>query len=225
MNTSLEYNTQKDELVIREYGRNVQNMIKHCKTIEDAEDRNKCAQALIKVMGQLNPHLRDVEDFTHKLWAHLFILADFDLDVESPYPIPSRESIVSKPGLMDYPQSEIKYGHYGKLAEEWIAAAVAMEEGDEKQFLVNRLANMLKASYLIWNKDAVENSVIIKHLSNMSDGKLIAEENTLVATNELLKKFNKYGTSSNNNRIKSNNNNNNKRTSNYSNKNKQRKKY
>jgi hypothetical protein len=222
MNTSLEYNTQKDELVIREYGRNVQNMIKHCKTIEDAEDRNKCAQALIKVMGQLNPHLRDVEDFTHKLWAHLFILADFDLDVESPYPIPSRESVVSKPNLMAYPQSEIKYGHYGKLAEEWVAAAVKMEDGDEKQFLVNRLANMLKASYLIWNKDAVENAVIIKHLSNMSDGKLIADEDSLVATKELLKKFNKYGNSNSNNKHK---NNNSKRTNNYSNKNKQRKKY
>jgi len=210
MDTSLEYNTQKATLVIPEYGRNVQNMIAHCKTIESREERNNCAQAIIKVMGQLNPHLRDIEDFNHKLWAHLFIMSNFELDVDSPYPVPTRESFTSRPEQLTYPQREIKYGHYGKLAEDWIDAASKMEDGDEKQFLVNRLANMLKASYLIWNKDAVENAVILKQLNKMSGGKLNAEEESLVDTKELLKKFNKY-TNNNYSKNKRQNKNKNKR--------------
>lgn len=189
--SELSYNTEREIMVIPEYGRNVQNMIAVAKSIEDKEERNKCAQAIIKVMGQLNPHLRDVEDFNHKLWAHLFVMSNFELDVDSPYPVPSKESFTSKPELLDYPQRRIKYGHYGKIAEDWIDAASKMEEGEEKNALVKRLANMLKASYLIWNKDAVDNSVIIKNLQEMSNGKLTISEDALSETNELLKNFKK----------------------------------
>jgi hypothetical protein len=185
-NTVLEYNTERELMVIPEYGRNVQNMIGVALTIEDKEERNKCAQAIIKVMGQLNPHLRDVEDFNHKLWAHLFIMSNFELDVESPYPVPSKESFRSKPRLLDYPQRKIKFGHYGKLAEDWIEAAMQLPEGEERNILSAKLANMLKASYLIWNKDAVDNSVIIKQLKEMSGGKLIVDEEVFTDTNVIL---------------------------------------
>lgn len=187
--SNITYNTQREHMVIPEYGRNVQNMIAVAKSIEDKEERNRCAKAIIKVMGQLNPHLRDVEDFNHKLWAHLFVMSNFELDVDSPYPVPSKESFTSKPNLLDYPQRKIKFGHYGKIAEDWIETASKMEDGEEKNALVSRLANMLKASYLIWNKDAVDNSVIIKNLSQMSNGKLSISEDMLAETSELLKNF------------------------------------
>lgn len=202
--TELSYNTEREIMVIPEYGRNVQNMIAVAKSIEDKEERNKCAQAIIKVMGQLNPHLRDVEDFNHKLWAHLFVMSNFELDVDSPYPVPSKESFTSKPELLDYPQRKIKYGHYGKIAEDWIDAASKMEDGEEKNALVKRLANMLKASYLIWNKDAVDNSVIIKNLKEMSNGKLIVSEDALSETNELLKNFKRSKGNTNNPKRKNN---------------------
>ncbi|MCB9195399.1 MAG: DUF4290 domain-containing protein [Flavobacteriales bacterium] len=190
-NTNLSYNTERENMVIPEYGRNVQNMIKVAKQIEDRSERNKCAQAIIKVMGQLNPHLRDVEDFNHKLWAHLFVLSNFELDVDSPYPVPTRESFTSKPSLLDYPQRPIKYGHYGKIAEDWIDAATKMEDGEEKTVLIIRLANMLKASYLIWNKDAVDNEVIIKNLNDLSGGRLKATEEMMTETSDMLKNFKK----------------------------------
>ena len=190
-NTVLEYNTERDLMVIPEYGRNVQNMIGVALTIEDKEERNKCAQAIIKVMGQLNPHLRDIEDFNHKLWAHLFIMSHFELDVESPYPVPTQQSFRSKPRLMDYPQRKIKYGHYGKLAEDWIEAASNLPEGEEKRILSVKLANMLKSSYLIWNKDAVDNSVIMKQIKEMSGGKIEVTEEDFTDTNEILRTLRK----------------------------------
>lgn len=190
-NTVLEYNTERDLMVIPEYGRNVQNMIGVALTIEDKEERNKCAQAIIKVMGQLNPHLRDIEDFNHKLWAHLFIMSNFELDVESPYPVPTQQSFRSKPRLMDYPQRKIKYGHYGKLAEDWIEAASNLPEGEEKRILSVKLANMLKSSYLIWNKDAVDNSVIMKQIKEMSGGKIEVTEEDFTDTNEILRTLRK----------------------------------
>lgn len=207
MNSStISYNTDREAMVIPEYGRNVQNMIAVAKSIEDKGERNRCAQAIIKVMGQLNPHLRDVEDFNHKLWAHLFVMSNFELNVDSPYPVPSKESFTSKPDLVDYPQRRIKYGHYGKIAEDWIDAASKMEDGEEKEVLIQRLANMLKASYLIWNKDAVENRVIIKNLEEMSNGKLTISEDKLFDTVELLKNVKRTNNKVNNNVKRKNNN-------------------
>ncbi len=111
----MDYNTQLPRMIIPEYGRNIQNMINHCIKIEDKEERNRCARAIIQVMGQLNPHLRDVADFTHKLWDHLFIISDFKLDVDSPYPVPSPEKLDTKPELVTYPHGKIKYKHFFKI--------------------------------------------------------------------------------------------------------------
>lgn len=183
----LDYNTSREKMIIPEYGRNVQNMINHCVSIADKEERNKCAQAIIKVMGQLKPQLRDIEDFTHKLWAHLFIMADFKLDVDSPYPIPSKESLNSKPDKVPYPHKKIKYGHYGKVLEEMIAAAVKYPEGDEKNYLTIRIANLLKTSYLLWNRDTVNDNTIVKQLEELSEGKLTVDISELQDTAEILR--------------------------------------
>jgi len=183
----LDYNTGREKMIIPEYGRNVQNMINHCISIADKEERNKCAQAIIKVMGQLKPQLRDVEDFTHKLWAHLFIMADFKLDVDSPYPIPSKESFNSKPEKVEYPHKKIKYGHYGKVLEEMITAAVTYPEGDEKKYLTLRIANLLKTSYLLWNRDTVNDNTIVKQLEELSGGKLTVNASELQDTADILR--------------------------------------
>src|SRR3989344_2630863 len=140
----MDYNTQLPRMIIPEYGRNIQNMINHCVTIEDREERNRCAKAIIQVMGQLNPHLRDIADFTHKLWDHLFIISDFKLDVDSPYPLPSPEKLDTKPELVAYPHGKIKYKHYGKIIEDIIVKAKAYPEGPEKEELKRTIANSMK---------------------------------------------------------------------------------
>jgi len=183
----LDYNTSRAKMIIPEYGRNVQNMINHCVSIADKDERNKCAQAIIKVMGQLKPQLRDVEDFTHKLWAHLFIMSDFKLDVESPYPIPSKESFNSQPDKVEYPRKSIKYGHYGSVLEKLITAATAYPEGEEKQYLTKRIANLLKTSYLLWNRDTVNDNTIVKQLEELSGGKLTIAVTELQDTAEILR--------------------------------------
>lgn len=172
----MEYNSQRPDLIIPEYGRNIQNMVDHIKTIEDREERNKAALAIIKVMGQLFPYLRDMEDFRHKLWDHLYIMSNFELDVDSPYPVPSKESLSTKPNHMDYPQGDIRYGHYGKTVER-IIESVANEKDDEKrENQVLGLANLMKRTYLAWNRDTVRDEVIAKQLHEMSGGKLKLED-------------------------------------------------
>ena len=129
----MEYNTQLPHLQIPEYGRNIQVMIEHCVTIEDRDERNKCAKAIIQIMGQLNPHLRDIADYTHKLWDHLFLISKFKLDVDSPYPRPTPETFTTKPKNVPYPASKIRYKHYGKTIERIIDVAKKYEEGPEKK--------------------------------------------------------------------------------------------
>lgn len=172
----MEYNSQRPDLIIPEYGRNIQSMVDQLKNIEDKEERNKAALSVIKVMGQLFPYLRDMEDFRHKLWDHLHIMSNFELDVDSPYPTPSKESLETKPNTMDYPQSDIRYGHYGKTIER-IIKAVAEEKDDEKrEAQVVSVANLMKRYYLVWNRDTVKDEVIGKQLNELSGGKLILKD-------------------------------------------------
>ena len=173
---SLEYNTQRGKMVIPEYGRNVQKMIDFACTVESREERNKIANAIISVMGQLNPHLRDITDFNHKLWAHLFIMSDFHLDVDSPYPKPSPESLAEKPEKVDYPSNNIRFGHYGKTVERLIEAASQYDDGEEKDYLVGRIANLMKRSNLQWNSDSVKDETILKDLKQLSGDKLQVNE-------------------------------------------------
>ncbi|MBU2060705.1 DUF4290 domain-containing protein [Flavobacterium frigidarium] len=178
----LEYNAERSHLIIPEYGRHLQKLIDQATAIEDNEERNKAAKYIIQVMGSLNPHLRDVLDFQHKLWDQLFIMSDFKLDVESPYPIPSREVLQLKPDVLKYPQNFPKYRYYGNNIKYMIDVANKWEDGDMKNALVKVIANHMKKSYLSWNKDTVKDDVIFEHLYELSDGKL----NLLHSSEELL---------------------------------------
>lgn len=172
--------------------------------IENREERNRAAQAIIEVMGQLNPHLRDVDDFRHKLWTHLFLMSDFQLEVDSPYEIPKLEKLMEKPDLLEYPKNSIKYGHYGKYTERILATAKETKTPEEKEFLKNTMANFMKKLYLSHNNDAVENHVIAGNLKELSKGELVLENpDELTNTNTLLKSM---GMSNGLKRINKNNN-------------------
>ena len=172
----MQYNTTREKLIIPEYGRHIQEMVDHCKTIGDKKDRNDFAQAIIEVMGNLNPHLRDVNDFQHKLWDQLFIMAEFDLDVDSPYPIPNEDDFSSPPNRIPYPVYNNKYRYYGKNIQRMIDVALEWEDGEKKDGLIQSIANQMKKSYLLWNKDSVDDKVIFNQLKDMSDGKINIQE-------------------------------------------------
>ena len=178
----LEYNGERPHLIIPEYGRHLQKLIDQATVIEDKEKRNKVAKYIIQVMGSLNPHLRDVPDFQHKLWDQIFIMSDFKLDVDSPYPIPTRDVIHLNPERLAYPQKNPKYRFYGNNIKYMIDVANSWEDGEMKNALVKVIANHMKKSYLSWNKDTVTDVVIFEHLYELSDGKL----NLLQSTEELL---------------------------------------
>ena len=169
---NLQYNNERSDLAIPEYGRHIHKMIQQVMAEDDKEQRNKQAQAIIGIMGNLNPHLRDVADFQHKLWDQLFIMSDFKLDVDAPFPKPSAEVLAAPPTPLDYPQSYPKYRFYGNNIKGMIDVVVDWEEGDLKEALVYVIANHMKKCFLNWNKDTVEDHVIFNHLAELSGGKL-----------------------------------------------------
>jgi hypothetical protein len=184
-----DYNSSREKLVLPEYGRNIQKMVNHIKTIEDRDERNKAAHTVIAVMGNLNPHLRDVNDFKHKLWDHLALIADFDLDIDSPYEWPERESLQSQPERVPYHQHKIAKKHYGRSIVLMIDKAVALEEGEEKSDLVRMIAYHMKKSYLTWNREAVSDGEIFADMKTLSKGQLIVDpELKLPETREILAK-------------------------------------
>lgn len=171
-----DYNTSRKKLALPEYGRNVHNMVDLLMKIEDRERRNRAAQALIDVMGSLNPYLRDIPDFKHKLWDHLAIMADFKLDIDYPYNPPLPEILHEKPNRVPYCQRDIRYRHYGHTMVLMIKKAIEYEEGKEKEVLSYQLANHMKKSYLTWNKESVEDEKILDDLKLMSGGRLNCDE-------------------------------------------------
>lgn len=188
----MEYNTSRGKLMIPEYGRNVQKMIDFATNIEDRDKRNKYAQIIIRVMGQINPHLRDVSDFTHKLWDHLFFISNFKLDVDSPYPKPTPEALEIKPAKIPYSDKKFLYRHYGRNIELMIEKISSMEEGSRKEKLIQMVAHHLKKSYLTWNRDSVDDELIVEHLKEMSKGQLKLDENfKFLSSNEILSKTKK----------------------------------
>jgi hypothetical protein len=168
----LEYNTERVHLIIPEYGRHIQKMVNDATAMEDAEERNKTAKAIIAVMGNLQPHLRDVPDFQHKLWDQLFIMSDFKLDVESPYGKPSREELAERPEPLEYPQNHPKYRFYGNNIKRMIDVAVSWDKGDMREGLAMTIANHMKKCFLNWNKDTVDDEVIFNHLFELSNGEI-----------------------------------------------------
>ena len=188
----LEYNSQRSHLIIPEYGRHLQKLIDQATAIADREERNKAARYIISVMGSLNPHLRDVPDFQHKLWDQLFIMSDFNLDVDSPYPIPSKDILTQKPDRLKYPQNFPKYRFYRNNIKYMIDVANSWEESDLKNALVLVIANHMKKCYLSWNKDTVSDEVIFEHLLELSDGKLnLSKSNEELSNTHDLMKVNK----------------------------------
>lgn len=184
-----DYNSSRDKLILPEYGRNIQKMVNHIKTIEDRDERNKAAHTVIGVMGNLNPHLRDVSDFKHKLWDHLALISDFDIDIDSPYPLPERESLKSKPEKVPYHQHKIAKKHYGRSIVLMIQKAVALEPGEEKDDLVKMIAYHMKKSYLTWNREAVSDEEIFADMKTLSGGVLEANPDLkLPETREILAK-------------------------------------
>ncbi|NMB51629.1 MAG: DUF4290 domain-containing protein [Bacteroidales bacterium] len=182
-----DYNTQRKRMALPEYGRNVQKMVDHIKTIEDRNERNRAARTIIQIMGNLNPHLRDEGNFKHKLWDHLALIAEFDLDIDSPYPMPEPTRFVEKPRQVPYQQGNIKFLHYGKIIELMIDAAVKLEEGEEKEYMTTLIVNQMKKSYVTWNRSQVADEVIINDLNYLSKGKLkITEGVKILEIKELL---------------------------------------
>ncbi|WP_375238912.1 DUF4290 domain-containing protein [Aurantibacter sp.] len=190
----IEYNTEREHLIIPEYGRHMQKMINYAKAQENKEERNKIAKAIIAVMGNMQPHLRDVPDFQHKLWDQLFIMSKFELDVDSPFDKPSEEELRERPKPLEYPQNFPKYRFYGNNIKTMIDVANTWEEGEMKEALVFTIANHMKKCFLNWNKDTVEDAVIFQHLFELSDGKINIKDTkeSLTDAGRLMKSNKKY---------------------------------
>jgi hypothetical protein len=195
----LEYNTEREPLIIPEYGRHMQKMIHYAKTRETKEERDRVAKAIIAVMGNMQPHLRDVPDFQHKLWDQLFIMSNFELDADSPYPKPSKELLAERPEPLKYPQNFPKYRFYGNNIKTMIDVANTWKEGELKDALIYTIANHMKKCFLNWNKDTVEDDVIYGHLYELSGGKINLQnsEEDLSDATSLMRSKTKFATANN----------------------------
>ncbi len=169
---NLEYNTNRKDLVLPEYGRHLQKLIDQVILIEDSEERNKTARTVIDIMGTINPHLRDVLDFQHKLWDQLFKMSRFELDVDSPYEKPKATTNFNEPILIEYPRNNHQYRFYGSNIVDMINEAISWEEGERKDALIMVIANHMKKSYVNWNNESVDDAVIFQHLKELSKGKI-----------------------------------------------------
>ncbi len=168
----MQYNTQQKKMPLPEYGRSIQNMVDHALTIEDPAERQRCANTIINLMGNMFPHLRDVPDFKHKLWDHLAIMSDFKLEINYPYELIQKDNLSTKPECINYPATRIRYKHYGRLIETLIKDACNLPEGDEKQNLVALICNHMRRDYINWNKDTIDDQKIADDLYELSNGKL-----------------------------------------------------
>ena len=172
----MQYNTAKDSLTMPEYGRHVQNMINHAISLTNKKKQQECVDAIIKVMGQMNPHLRDVKEFTHKLWDHLHIMSNFKLEVKSPYPKPEIEKLSEKPKPMQYPGNKIKFSYYGSTIPTMIETALSLN-GENKEIMTGMIANQMKKSYILFNERSVDNNIIRAHLKQLSnDGLKLSDD-------------------------------------------------
>lgn len=173
----MDYNTAKGDIVIPEYGRNIQQLIEHAKTIEDKSERQAFIETIVDLMQRLHPQTRNVEDYVAKLWSHVFRIADYDLDVDPPCEILSREEVYKRPEKLEYPTNDVKYRHYGRNVQEMIRKAAAMEEDDMQEDYVQVIGSYMKMAYKTWNRENVSDEMIRKNLVKISDGELELEEN------------------------------------------------
>ncbi|MCH5334833.1 MAG: DUF4290 domain-containing protein [Alistipes sp.] len=173
------YNNTRRKLFLPEYGRHIHEMVESLMEIEDRQERNRQARAVIAVMGNLNPLLRDTADFTHKLWDHLFIMSDFRLDVDSPYPLPSRQDLTVQPARMPYTQSRIAYKHYGKYVHNVIRSLENVHDQEDVANAIDRIARYMRTKSYEYNLEHPNNEVIIKDIKQMSEGTISLDENAL----------------------------------------------
>ena len=187
MSIAFDYNTQRNHLIIPEYGRLVQRMVEHTLEEEDREKRTRMARAIVQAIGKLNPQLRNNENSDRTFWDHVHVMAGFALEVDSPYPAPTAEGLKSKPKPIAYPKKAIRFGHYGKLVERMVDACIAMEEGPDKAAFILMIANQMKKQFLTWNRDSVGDGAIFKDLADLSKGQLtLPPEQQLTSTDSLL---------------------------------------
>lgn len=183
----MDYNTTRPRLIFSEYGRNIQEMVNHINTLETMEDRTQLANIIVDMMAQFYPQMKDLADFKLKIWDHLYIMADFNLNVDAPYPPPSKESLDKKPDIVPYPSNDIKFKHYGKNVELMIAEAKLIEEQDKKEAYLKAIANFMKMAYVTWNQDSVDDSLIYKDLTTLM-GEPLPIDTTQELTNVDLRK-------------------------------------
>ena len=185
----MEYNTERDKIVISEYGRNIQVMIRHLMDIEDRKQRTEAAYFIVNVMAQMNPQVKESNDYMHKLWDHLHIIADYKLDVDGPYPVPTPEMQKKKPEHVGYQKNNIRYGHYGQYIYDVVKKVKEMEDGPKKQAILINIANQMKRDYLNWNRDTVNDLLILDDLYKISGEEItLPMETKLIPTNEILNK-------------------------------------
>lgn len=191
----MDYNTSRNKLIIPEYGRNIQKMIEHVITIEDKEQRTKIAKMIVGVMAQVNSYGKDIGDFKHKLWDHLHMISKFKLDIDSPFPPPPVDVLVEKPKQITSYSNKIRFRYYGRNVELIVEKALTFKDGPEKNALIKTLANHLKKSYVIWNRDSITDETIQEHISILSNGKLILDKSiqlesvaNIIAKNQKRKK-------------------------------------
>lgn len=196
----MEYNTQREKMIIPEYGRHIQKMVEYCLTIEDREKRNEYAKTIIVAMGQVNPSNNQTANYQQKLWDHLFIISDYKLDVDSPYEKPTREQKDEKPSTLKYKNSKITYKTYGALLESLVKNVAQMPEGKQKQGLVNDLAQQMKKLYLQYNINTCDEQVLRNNLERLSNGRIILPADFQFKSNKELLGLNKKTNNSNNNK-------------------------
>jgi hypothetical protein len=183
------YNTERGQIIISEYGRNMQEMIRHLMEIEDRQKRTEAAQFIIQVMAQMNPQVKQSDDYIHKLWDHLYIISDYQLDVDSPFPAPQPMNKDSKPQRVGYQNHDIKYGHYGYYMAKMIEIASERDDEDMRQALAYSIANQMKRNFMEWSGNMVNDQQIIDDLKAMSNGRLVLPDETkLNGTAEVLTK-------------------------------------
>lgn len=195
----MEYNTQLKRLALPEYGRNIQNMVDYCMTIEDRNERQRCAESIIVIMGNMFPHLRDVNDFKHILWDHLAIMSDFSLDIDYPYEVIKKEDLHTAPGKIEYSRRDMSYRHYGKTLEKMVHLLTSFEEGEEKEQFLFLVLSHMKKSYIQWNKEVDDQKIFID-LYELSDHKVDVRNSTIKLPD--FKDLNTQRSNSNNNKRK-----------------------
>ena len=222
----LEYNTQREDLIIAEYGRNIQNMVEFVKATQDRTERNRLAMAVVQVMGQLSPQLRDVPDFKQKLWDHLFVMAKFNLDIDSPFPMPDPVVLAARPTPVPYNSAVPKVRFYGKGIEMLLKKCGELEEGEERKAFAQAMGNLMKTYHKAWNDENVSDEAIAQQMVELSKGSLtpyegmsfryeklqgknIPNNNPFRATNNNPNRNKNFKNNRNNNQNRNNNNNNN----------------